>query len=412
MSQTVDEIIERYKITRLGQLKPRTQKDYLRHFAVISRDFGQRQPKDITLKDLQDWIKVDSGRIQRNRQMAVISSLFGAAVKWGWLDYNACKEVERNKATRRNRIVSDKEFEQVKRLANPRLQVAMDLSLLTGMKQGMIIQLKRQQVHRDEKLIRVRHPTTGRQIPIDITPEVDAVLTKCGQLVRKKRSDFVLTTRSGDPYTSEGFRAVWQRVMKKYKKTGNDPFTFQDIAKTHAYRRQQRLATAGGSDLEKVFEDYPYFDEAVRREATEMAPYYEVFYCLEQSIRKLVTETLHRVEGKSWWESDKIQESIRTEVKALMVKELTMAVRQRSPNEIDYTTFGQLTSIILQNWDQFAHVFTDKSAVARVLSALNLQRGPIAHCTRLDDGEVERLRLLVRDWFETLRKRPNIGRGH
>ena len=409
MPHTVDEIIERFKKTRHAQLKPRTQKDYLRHYAVVSRDFGHRQAKDIPLKDLQDWMKVDSGRIQRNRQLAVMASLFGAAVKWEWLDYNVCKEVKRNEAARRNRIVSDKELEQVKRLAGTRLPLAADLSLLTGLKQGAILELTWQQVDRNDKVIRVRHHSTGRQIQVPITPEVDSVLTKCRELFTKKKSDYVLPTRTGEPYTSEGFRAMWQRRMRVYKKTGNDAFTFQDIAKTWAYRNQQKLTTKGGSELEKVFEDYPYFDEAVRREATEMAPYYEVFYCLEQSIRKLVTETLHAAEGKNWWESEKIQESIRTEVKALMVKELDMAVRQRSPNEIDYTTFGQLTSIILQNWDLFVDVFTNKNAVARVLNALNLQRGPIAHCSRIDYGEVERLRLLVRDWFETLRKRPQIS---
>lgn len=405
VSQTVDEIIERFKKTKHLKLKPRTQKDYLRHYATISRDFGDRQAKDISLRELQDWMKVDTGPIQRNRALAVVSSLFGAAVEWEWLGYNVCKEVERNEAAPRQRVVSDKEFQRMRRLAGNRLSLAMDLSLLTGLKQGKIIQLTRQQIYREDKVIRA----AGREI--DITPEVDAVLAKCGELPTKEKSNYVLPTRFGKPYTGEGFRAMWSRRMKDYKRAGNVPFTFQDIAKTWAYREKQKLATKSVSELDKVFEGYPYFDEALRREATEMAPYYAVFYCLEQSIRKLVTETLQATEGKNWWESDKIQESIRTEVKALMVKEPDMAVRQRSPNEIDYTTFGQLRSIILQNWSLFEDVFTRKEGIAKLLDALRLQRGPIAHCTRFDPGERERLRLQVFDWFVTLRKRSQVGRG-
>jgi integrase len=405
---TVDEIIEKFRKERLPRLRKRTQKDYGRHLDVLSRHFGEREAKELTLKELNSWMDVETGKIHRNRQMAVMSSLLGAAVKWGWLDSNVAKEVQRNATKARDRIVTDKELAQAKEHASKRLQLAMDLSLLSGLKQGAIITLTWAQVDRNENLIRIRHHSTGRQVQIPITPELDAVLVRCKELTNKKRSDFVLPSRSGDPYTSEGFRAVWQRAMQRYQKTGNDRFTFQDIQKTWASRKKS-TELRGGSDLEKVFQDYPYFDRAFRREATEMAPYYEVFYCLEQSIRKLVIDTLHDAVGKDWWESDKIQASIRQEVAALVVKEVDSAIRQRSLRMIDYTTFGQLTSIILQNWDLFVDVFTSKNAVARVLTALNLQRGPIAHCCRMSEEEVERLRLLVRDWFETLHKRPQAA---
>ena len=341
--------------------------------------------------------------------MAVMSSLLGAPVSWGWpRPERSQQQVQRNASKARDRIVTDKELAQMKHYASTRLQLGMDLSLLSGLKQGAIIELTWTQVDRRDNMIRVRHHTTGRQIQIPITAALDAVLTGCKELTTKKKSAFVLPTRNGDSYTSNGFRALWQRAMQRYEKTGNDRFTFQDIQKTWASRKRSS-ELKGDSGLEKVFEDYPYFDQAFRKEATEMAPYYEVFYCLEHSIRKLVTDTLRAAEGKDWWQSDKIQASIRQEVAALVVKEVDSAIRQRSLDMIDYTTFGQLTSIILQNWDLFANVFTSKSAVARVLTALNLQRGPIAHCCRMSDEEIERLRMLVRDWFETLHKRPHAA---
>ncbi|MHC4179082.1 MAG: hypothetical protein ACYSWU_16335 [Planctomycetota bacterium] len=37
---------------------------------------------------------------------------------------------------------------------------------------------------------------------------------------------------------------------------------------------------------------YPQFDERVRREASSMSRHYEVFYCLEKSIRTLIREKL------------------------------------------------------------------------------------------------------------------------
>ncbi|MCI0558596.1 MAG: hypothetical protein MN733_08880, partial [Nitrososphaera sp.] len=42
---------------------------------------------------------------------------------------------------------------------------------------------------------------------------------------------------------------------------------------------------------------YPQFSEQVRREAAQMAGHYEIFYCLEKSIRDLVCDRLEAEHG-------------------------------------------------------------------------------------------------------------------
>src|SRR5882724_3597899 len=55
---------------------------------------------------------------------------------------------------------------------------------------------------------------------------------------------------------------------------------------------------------------YPQFEREVRAEAAEMSQHYEVFYCLEQAIRKLIAETLDDAEGAGWWASTRITPDI------------------------------------------------------------------------------------------------------
>jgi len=62
----------------------------------------------------------------------------------------------------------------------------------------------------------------------------------------------------------------------------------------------------------------------------------------------------------------------------------------------------QLGDIIRENWSDFAGMLSNPSAVARVLSGLNMLRGTIAHCGVLADDEVDRLKLAIRDWFRVL----------
>ena len=148
-------------------------------------------------------------------------------------------------------------------------------------------------------------------------------------------------------------------------------------------------------------EYYPQFEQTVRREAAEMAEHYELFYCLEQSIRKLITETLEESEGAGWWDT-KVPPQIVADVKRLIQAEIDSGVSRRSDRSIDYTTFGQLSVIISSNWGLFVTIFKSPRAVEKVMSSLNLLRGPIAHCCPLSEDEVDRLRLAVKDWFRMI----------
>lgn len=148
---------------------------------------------------------------------------------------------------------------------------------------------------------------------------------------------------------------------------------------------------------------YPQFDVAIRNEAAEMAKHYEIFYSLEKSIRELVAQTIETAEKHDdWWHSSRILTNIQTEVKNRMQKELDAGVTRRSINELDFTTFGELSVIIVTNWDIFGALFNSKKAVEKVMASLNTLRGPIAHCSPLAEDEVLRLQLTVRDWFRLM----------
>jgi Swt1-like HEPN len=147
---------------------------------------------------------------------------------------------------------------------------------------------------------------------------------------------------------------------------------------------------------------YPQFEQALRAEAAQMSQHYEVFYCLEQAIRKLIGETMQDGAGINWWNSGRVPGDIRTAAEALVQKERDNGISQRSDDLLDYTTFGQLSGIITSNWDLFEPTITSKRAVERVMANLNLLRGPIAHCCPIADDEISRLRLAVKDWFRML----------
>jgi len=146
---------------------------------------------------------------------------------------------------------------------------------------------------------------------------------------------------------------------------------------------------------------YPQFELEVRQEAKLMSKHYEIFYCLERTIRDLKTTTLVTSAGDNWWE-EKAPPIVKTEVATRTQREIDSGVTLRSDEPIDFTTFGELGEIIKSNWDIFGSIFNSRKAVERVMSNLNTLRGPIAHCTILAEDEVVRLQLSVRDWFRLM----------
>ncbi len=148
---------------------------------------------------------------------------------------------------------------------------------------------------------------------------------------------------------------------------------------------------------------YPQLEAVVRREAAAMAKHYEVFYCLEKSIRALVSDTMATAERtEEWWASSRIPGTVKSDVEARIQKEVDTGMTRRSWDELDYTTFGELSVIIASNWDIFGGLFSSKKAVEKVMSNLNSLRGPIAHCSPLAEDEILRLQLTVRDWFRLM----------
>jgi hypothetical protein len=156
----------------------------------------------------------------------------------------------------------------------------------------------------------------------------------------------------------------------------------------------------GAVDVDERY--YPQIEQDIRAEAAMMAPHYEMFYSLEKTIRRLIGDTMQAADGASWWDGTRIRPELKQVAEDRQQREIDSAVTPRSPEPIDFLTFGELSQIIRQNWDLFGSIFSSVKAVERVMANLNTLRAPIAHCSLLADDEVVRLRLTVRDWFRLM----------
>lgn len=167
------------------------------------------------------------------------------------------------------------------------------------------------------------------------------------------------------------------------------------VSRIHGNEPSQQAADRSTSDYVKQF------DFESRSRARKMSQYYELFYMLENDVRRIIGETLEEAHGGEWW-SKCVEQPIKDEVQKNKKREAEAGVSLRSESDIDYTTFGQLGDIIRKNWPDFAGMMSNPSAVSRVMFQLNMLRASIAHCGLLADDEVDRLKLAIKDWFRIL----------
>ena len=89
-----------------------------------------------------------------------------------------------------------------------------------------------------------------------------------------------------------------------------------------------------------------------------MARHYEIFYCLETSIRQLIADRLKEEVGTDWWEKS-LPEQIRKNAEDNRRRESETGMTPRSDEMIDFTTFGELGHIISANGKIFGDTFRD-----------------------------------------------------
>jgi methyl coenzyme M reductase subunit C-like uncharacterized protein (methanogenesis marker protein 7) len=144
--------------------------------------------------------------------------------------------------------------------------------------------------------------------------------------------------------------------------------------------------------------DTELFDLDIRNQARKMADFYALYYCLENSIRRLISERLREKYGPNWWD-EKVPDGVKNNVKDKQDKEKDSVLSIRSDDPLTYTNFGELIDIFNANWDDFADTIRSKKAMQQTLSQFNQIRSVIAHSCELNDDEIARFELLIKDWL-------------
>lgn len=167
--------------------------------------------------------------VAANREIAYLSAAFSWAYERDMVAMNPCKGVRRNSEKARTRYVTDQEYAAVYALAatSPAyVQPAMELAYLCRMRINEVLDARWSDLKEEGLLVR---RSKGSRDGLTLwSDRLRLVIDKCRSL-GKVQGMTLIHDRKGGVLCYDAFSTSWQRLMKRAKEEGIEPFTFHDL---------------------------------------------------------------------------------------------------------------------------------------------------------------------------------------
>jgi integrase len=225
---TMSQIMDRYLGEVLTEKAESTKTGEQRFIANLRGVFGDMQPQDIKPADIYRYMDIrakKSGKATANCEKAALSNVFNAAIRWGLVEKNPCKEVKRISQKHRSHRMTDEEFQLIYDNASPTIKCIMDIAYLTGLRKGDILKLKLSDIKNDELLVETEK--TKKKLCFKVEGDLAAAIDKAKKLRRLILSPYLFCTKEGSPITKSNFGVRWHLLKKRVGLS--DDVVFHDI---------------------------------------------------------------------------------------------------------------------------------------------------------------------------------------
>lgn len=139
-------------------------------------------------------------------------------------------------------------------------------------------------------------------------------------------------------------------------------------------------------------------DEDLLDISRPMAAVYAALHAFENMIRAFVMKAMAEAHKERWWEE--VPEKVRKRVQTRMDAEAKFKWHgSRGASQMNYCDFGDLSSIIVTNWSAFEDVVGGLEWAKQILGTLEKSRNVVMHGGALDQEDIERIGINIRDWI-------------
>lgn len=255
-------IIQRYREQVLSKKARNTQATQNKQLDRLNKAFGHFQPRNLRPSHIAQYHDAVGTKApyQANRELALITHVLKYAVRWGYIDDNPAREIQRHPEHARTRYITHAEYTAVRTLAPLWVQILMDLAYITGQRRADLLSLTRNQVT-DAGLL-ITQSKTGKKLLIEWTPDLRATVARAlaelpGPGVH---SVYVICDTRGQRRRDAAFTTAWTRLMDKATAQGaiSERYQFRDIrAKAGSDSDGKHLGHQNSATLHRHYKRLP-----------------------------------------------------------------------------------------------------------------------------------------------------------
>ncbi len=241
--QTKDKNLAEFFAEYLDYAKTnKTHSSYLRNEIVLRtfKEFAKAERlRAITPQLIEDYKKARSEGGTKpstiNTELNTIRAALNRAVALNYLARNPCRQVKKLKAPRKQvRFLSKEEIQELLAAANGRLGPMIETFLYTGLRRDELAHLTWADIDLQRRVIAVQakdgwHPKDYEVRHIPMAPRLHDNL----KALPRNGSDWVFSTRDGDPHSGNVLSRDFQKLMKQCGIKGASLHTLRHTFASH-----------------------------------------------------------------------------------------------------------------------------------------------------------------------------------
>lgn len=207
-----------YLREEVPRLSPETQPDYRRIILTRLIPWCGHMPlgtlRPVHVAQYLEARRQAGAAVRANREKAVLSSACAFGMRRGWLDFNPCHGVRRNKERPSSRYVEHAELVPVLDKAPPEMYLLMSAAYLTGARQTDLMRLLKSDLkaHGIEIHEGKTRNTTGKIRIVEWSPTLRQIIEAA--CARNADSPYVFTSARGLPWTKWGLQSALRRLKR------------------------------------------------------------------------------------------------------------------------------------------------------------------------------------------------------
>ena len=159
-----------------------------------------------------------------NHAHAFLRNMFKRAVRWGLIDADPSRDIDRFKTKSRDRYITAQEYAAIRSHAKPTLQALMDMSYITGQR-IMDCALIRYSDISAEGIV-FRQQKTGVRMLVMMTPDLQDVIDQARAIHQSLKGLTLFHRRNGTPIPYATLHSQWKTACER---AGVEGAHFHDI---------------------------------------------------------------------------------------------------------------------------------------------------------------------------------------